>query len=300
MSDLSPSAWTRFWHQPIRAERLALMRICLGLALLSDQLVQYRPNLMDFFGHTGVAPTGLQDAYQLKSWRWSILLFNSDNPTVLYPFFWAWVGVTAAWTLGLFTRITGICLWFVTMCWLNRNPNLLNGGDDTLQVALFLLMLAPCGKALSLDSLAGHGSARVPPWSVRLLQIQLAAIYSSTGLVKLVGENNPGGWLPAGTWWDGTSIHYALNYMTMSRWSYAQLPVPFWITASMTYFSVWWEFLFPWLVLYRHTRPWTLWFGVLFHVGIFLTLEVGWFSLYTLCFYTVWLPDWFWDRHFPR
>ena len=28
------STWNRFWHEPLRAERLALMRILLGIALL--------------------------------------------------------------------------------------------------------------------------------------------------------------------------------------------------------------------------------------------------------------------------
>src|SRR5699024_4286824 len=110
---------TRFWHQPVRGERLALMRILLGLALLTDQLFQYLPNLMEFFGYEGVAPRGLHDAHQLRYWRWTILLFNHDDPAVLYPFFWTWVGVTVAWTLGLCTRLANVLVWFGTMCWIN-------------------------------------------------------------------------------------------------------------------------------------------------------------------------------------
>ena len=53
-----PSHWkmaiTKFWHQPMQAEGLALMRILLGLALLADQLLQILPNLEEFFGPTGV------------------------------------------------------------------------------------------------------------------------------------------------------------------------------------------------------------------------------------------------------
>lgn len=297
-TDQLPSNWVRFWHEPLRAERLGFMRLLLGLSLLSDQLVQYWPNLMEFFGYSGVAPQGLHDAFQLKYWRWTILLFNQDDPQILYPLFWTWVGLTAVWTVGLFTRVTGVLVWFGTLCWINRNPNILNGGDDTLQVGLFLLLFSPCGRALSLDRLLFYrkASRHVPPWSIRVLQIQLAIIYLTTGLVKLVGEGIGPWGLPKGTWWDGTSIHYALNYVTMSRWSYAQLPVPYWITGPMTYLSVWWETLFPLLVLNRHTRAVTLWFGVLFHLGIWLTLEVGWFSFYTLALYAVWVPDWFWER----
>src|SRR5262249_44951632 len=82
----------------------------------------------------------------------------------------------------------------------------------------------------------------------------------------------------------------------MSRWSYAQLPLPLWVTATMTYVSVWWEVLFPLLVLFDATRRWALWFGLAFHVGIYSMIEVGWFSFYTMAYYGVWVPDRFWAR----
>jgi hypothetical protein len=303
--DLSfrPAWWQRFWHQPVRAEGLGLMRILLGVALLTDQLFQYLPNMMEFFGPTGVAPAGLHDAYQLRKWHWTVYFFNTDDPATLYQAFWVWVGVTAAWTAGFCTRLSNIAVWFGTMCFINRNPNILNGGDDTMQVGLFLLMLSPCGKALSIDAWlrrlrAGPaaGPVLIRPWSVRVLQIQLCMIYLGTGLPKLQGWWHGGPFLFEGTWWEGTSIHYVLNYITMSRWSYAQLPLPFWMTAPLTYISVWWEVLFPLLVLHRWTRKWALLFGILFHVGIWLMIEVGWFSFYTLSFYGVWVPASFWQR----
>ncbi len=118
-------------------------------------------------------------------------------------------------------------------------------------------------------------------------------IYLATGLAKLRGD----GWGTfRGTWWDGTSIHYVLNFATRARWSFAQLPLPLWVTRAMTFTSVWWEVLFPVLVLFRPTRRWALWFGVPFHLGIWTTIEVGWFSFYTLSFYGAWVPGEFWDR----
>ena len=296
------SLWVWFWHTPVRAERLAFMRILLGLALITDQLFQLLPNFDEFFGPGGVAPAGLHDRYQLRHWRWTMLFFNTDDPHVLYPAFALWVLATALLLVGWRTRLMNVVVWLLTMCWVNRNPNILNGGDDTMQVALFLLMLSPSGKALSLDSWLRRRRAPGPPgpgytvaWPVRVIQIQLCLIYLSTGLVKLKGEG-PGPF--KGTWWDGTSIHYVFNYLIMSRRSYVQWPgpLPFWVTAPMTYLSVWWEVLFTPLVTNRWTRKWTLWFGVLFHLGIWLTIEVGWFTFYTWVFYAVWVPDSFWKR----
>jgi hypothetical protein len=65
------SAWSSFWHTPVRAERLALTRILVGVALLTDQLFQYLPNLEEFFGPTGVAPAGLHDWFQVQQWHWT-------------------------------------------------------------------------------------------------------------------------------------------------------------------------------------------------------------------------------------
>jgi hypothetical protein len=298
----APSLWARFWHEPVRAERLALTRILLGVALLTDQLFQYRPLMLELFGPEGVAPRGLFDGHQLGAWRWTVLLFNHDDPAVLWPVFWGWVALTAAWTAGLLTRVTGVALWLATMCWVNRNPNVLNGGDDTMQLGLFFLMLSPCGKALSLDAWLRRrrpgeaGPALVPPWSVRLFQVQLCVIYLTSGLRKLAGDGLGPDWLPRGTWWDGTAIHYVLNYPHMSRWSYAQLPLPLWVTAPVSYVCVWWEVLFTPLVLWRRTRAAALGLGLLFHLGIWLTIEVGWFSFYTMAFYGVWVPDQVWER----
>jgi uncharacterized membrane protein YphA (DoxX/SURF4 family) len=294
------SRWTRFWHVPVRAERLAFTRILFAVSLLTDQLFQIWPHLDDFFGPGGVGPAGLYDRWKTSTWHWTVLLFNHDAPEVFYPLFLLWVGVTVAYLLGCCTRTMNVAVWFLSFCFQSRNATLLNGGDETLNVGLFLLMWMPSGTTLSVDAwlrrrrgLAPAGPPLVPAWGVRILQIQLAVIYLSTGLVKLKGVNFEG------TWWDGTSIHYVLNYVTMSRISYAQLPLPFWLTATMTYVSVWWETLFPLLVLNRWTRRWALLFGLLFHLGIYLTIEVGWFSFYTLSFYGVWLPDRFWERWCP-
>jgi len=296
--------WQRFWHEPVRAERLAITRIFLGLALLTDQLIQYLPHLAVFYGPEGVAPAGLHDVWQLENWRWTVLLFNTDNLVVVGILFWLRVAVTVAFLVGWHTRVMTVFLWLLTMAFINRNPTLRNGADDVMMVGLFLMLFCPSGRAFSLDrrrwlKKQGPGAGWEPPttpaWPVRLVQIQVCMIYLTTGVAKLFR----GDWFE-GTWWDGTSLHYTLNYITMSRWSYAQLPLPLWMTLPLTYLSVWWETLFTPLVMIRWTRRWTLWFGVLFHLGIFFTIEIGWFSFYTLSLYGVWIPGEFWDRWLRR
>src|SRR4051794_99783 len=88
------SFWVRFWHKPVRAERLALMRIALAAALLGDQLIQYLPYLADYFGPNGVAPAGTHDAYQLQNWRISTFFFSTDNMQTIYLLFGLWMATT--------------------------------------------------------------------------------------------------------------------------------------------------------------------------------------------------------------
>lgn len=37
-------------------------------------------------------------------------------------------------------------------------------------------------------------------------------------------------------------------------------------------------------------------FGILMHVGIYLTIAIGWFSFYMFAYYAVWVPDKTWER----
>ncbi|MCI0376936.1 MAG: HTTM domain-containing protein, partial [Gemmataceae bacterium] len=253
----------------------------------------------------GLAPAGTHDEWCLHNWRWTVLIFNTDDLVFLMSVFWLRVALTVGFLVGWHTRLMNAGVWFLTLCFINRNPVLKNGADDVLMAGLFLLLLSPSGKALSIDAWLARRKlspeqARLPAytaaWPVRVLQIQLCIIYLTTGLAKLLRVAWDGdGWFQ-GTWWDGTAIHYTLSYVTMSRFSYAELPIPYWVTVVATYVSVWWETLFPLLVFWRHTRVRALWFGVLFHVGIFLTIEIGWFSFYTVSLYGVWIPGEWWDR----
>ena len=311
---VNSSLWTRFWHRPVRAERLAVVRILLVFALLCDQLLGYLPRLGELFGPEGVAFAGLHDEWLLDEWHLTALFFNTDNLQIVGAVFGLWVACTVLFLVGWQTRVMSVAVWFLTMTFINRNPIIKNGGDDVLCAGLFLLMFMPTGRAFSLDRWLGRrryemrglvppdGDApMISPWSVRVLQIQLAVLYMTTGLAKLRGHvsitfDPEFSVKIAGTWWEGTSVYYVLNDVTMARVAWPELPMPWWATYAMTWSSLFFEVFFPFLVLSRWTRRWTLWFGVLFHIGIYLLIEVGWFSFYTLSLYGAWIPGEFWDR----
>jgi hypothetical protein len=65
---------------------------------------------------------------------------------------------------------------------------------------------------------------------------------------------------------------------------------------ARVFLCVGWGFVFLRLVLGRWMRTLALVFGVCFHMGIWLMIEVGWFSFYTISLYGVWVPEAFWEK----
>lgn len=203
-----------------------------------------------------------------------------------------WAFSTAMLVLGWQTRFAAIATWVLSTSFANLNPNIDNAGDVIRAIILFYLMLSPCGAVWSLDRwltklTEPEAPARerivISPWALRLLFIQLVLIYFMNGLYKLGGDN----------WLQGDSLHYVLCDVTLSRFSYAQFPVPLWLTRLATWTVLLWEAGFPLWVSVPWTRKPALFFGVLFHLGIYATMELGHFVPYVLTLYLPLLP---WER----
>jgi hypothetical protein len=225
-----------------------------------------------------------------------------------------WVGATALLFLGVATRLSAAVVWVLSTSFDTLNPYIENAGDEVRGILLFYLVLTPCGAVWSVDrwlSRRWQGRAEpvfIHPWALRLLFVQMTAIYFCNGLFKWDGEH----------WRSGSSLYYVLGDLTLARWSYAALPLPFALTRLLSWAVLVWEVSFPLLMLapwlvggvgrlpfvphwlveplvtaLRWLRILALGFGALFHLGIWLALEIGLFPPYMLCFYLPLLP---WER----
>jgi hypothetical protein len=212
-----------------------------------------------------------------------------DAPWLLEALFWIWAAAAALLLVGWWTRLAAVVTWALSMSFANANPNIDNAGDVIRGIILFYLMLCPCGAVWSLDRLMQRRRANaapavyVWPWPLRLLFLQLVLIYFMNGLYKLSGAD----------WPLGNSLYYVLCDLTLTRFSIAQLPVPFIAAKAASWLVLAWELSFPILVCFRRTRWLALAFGLLFHLGILATMELGGFVPYVLCLYLPLLP---WDR----
>jgi hypothetical protein len=281
-----------WWTEPVRAERLATLRIGLAAVLLVDVLGTYLPLVGDFFGSSSLGAADVFAKVQAR-FPWS-LAGRVEDPRVLLLATIAWALAAGLLLVGLWSRVSAAAAWMVSQSFFTLNPNIHNAGDVVRTIFLFYLMLSPCGAVWSVDSWLrrrnGSGKAVcIYPWVLRLLFVQMTVIYFYNGLFKLMGAD----------WKAGDSLYYVLGDLTTARLSYAQLPLPFWMTQLLTWTVLAWEVGFPLLVVLKPTRTLALFMGAALHVGIGLSLELGMFSLYMLCFYLPLVP---WERYgvFPH
>ena len=269
-----PALWSSFWFSEVNARSLAAMRIGLGLLLIAWQLSLW-PQV-----ETLLAPWGAVDGQMLQDswtvWGASYLGWVTE-PWQLHLLHGLGLAVAIAWTLGWRTRITGwLCLLLMVSVW-HRNPWIHNGGDRLLRISLFYMALVPCGAAWSLDANRNGTRETVPIIGHRLIQLQWALMYTYTGIAKISGS----------TWHGGTALYYSL-----SDTSYVRAPALFdglltadpvlWLTYLATWVTLAWEVLFVPLVVIPRTRPIALGLGLFFHLGIFATIDVAFFSLVSM------------------
>jgi hypothetical protein len=285
------SRW-KIWTEPVAAERLAALRIGLASILFLDVLHTYLPMGTIFFGKDSLGSPSIF-AYRFKSpsWLWSILK-DVESPSIIQIALVVWTIATFMLLIGLWTRPATIVTWVLSTSVAGINSEIDNAGDEVRGILLLYLMLCPCGAAWSIDAWIRRrkgilkGPALVYPWPIRLMFLQMTLIYFFNGVYKASGND----------WIKGDSLYLVLCDLTLARWSYVQWP----IWPALLRVSSWavlsWEVTFPLLICWRPTRLLALGMGVAFHIGIGLSMEIGCFPWYMLCFYLPMVPWEKWSR----
>lgn len=283
-----PLAQSRWWTEPVPAERWAAFRIAFGAALFLDVVGTYWPVRRAVFGDLSLGdPSVFASRTAWPLWNWS-LLEGVTSP-------WAWDAALVLWaaaalclTVGWCSRRAALAAWALSITALNTNYFIHNGGDRLRTLALFYLMLSPCAATWSLDAVR-CGLARdtrprfIAPWPLRLAFLQLVTIYFFSGLLKEKGT----------TWQSGEALWLVMTNAAWTRWSYLDLPVWPLLAQALTWVTLAWELAFPLLVVSRRTRVPALLIGAWFHVATGVLLKLGMFPVYALCLYLPLLP---WER----
>jgi hypothetical protein len=221
------------------------------------------------------------------------LFFWVTDPTAVRAVFAVGVVAHLCWLVGLFTRFAGLVATVVWLSMVGRNPLLYSMPDQLHSCLIVLLALMPTGRAVSLDAKWRGKGGPVPVWCRRIVQLQVAVVYTTTGLLK------------SGATWlhEGTAIYYALanpyNRHVDATGLLAALQ-PF-VLRPLTWAVLVWEVAFGGFVLALWLRETTgrrvfpdlrgpfLGFGALMHLGIQAMLYVAWFTPLALAAYAAFL-----------
>jgi hypothetical protein len=274
---LNQHSWQRFWFTDIPPHTYALLRILLGVLGGASLLGLRQVSL--FWALDGLVPAddnGLGLKALVISYGLGGVAGTALFATALASFASMAVGFQTTVAVAL-----ALAMSLVQVAW-NRLP--LSGAHAAIQMVLFCLIWADCGSVWSLDAWlarhahAGVGNDDVPMASIaplRLVRFQVAMIYLNSGLWKLFNEH----------WRDGSALHYILNTNLYRRFP-SGLPAALDSVATAgTYATLVWELAFAVMVLWTPTRKIALLAGVLIHVGMLATIEVGPFSWVMLATY---------------
>ena len=277
---------------------LALMRAAVAVVLLCDIAIR-STDLEAHYSNLGVVPLPLLQQQIWNPYQFSLHASSGLWQVQAVLFLLAAVAAVAM-LFGYHTRTATAISWLLLVSVQNRNPLIVQGGDDLLRMLLFWGFFLPWGRVYSWD--ARH---RPLPESFRYVSaataayvVQLALVYWCTALLK----NSPE-WRQ-----EGTALYYAFSLdqvlMPGGRLLY---PYPA-LLRVLTLGTFYTELLLPFVLFI----PWRVWWwrllfvGVLwgFHVGISLTLFVGLFFLISMASVLGLLPAqamaWLEQRLLPR
>lgn len=269
-------AWHRFWFEADGSARMRLFRV--GFGVLLAALYSIRALDADLlFAPDGVRPllTGA-DAPQ-AAFRYSLvdLWPSMAGVHVLHGLLILTLLMVAA---GVMPRLSAVAALVLHVSFLHRNLAAAYGADLIATFFLFSLCFAD-----SRVRSGGNADLRSDLGSVgfRLAQLQVCIIYGYSGLEKLKGAH----------WWRGEAIWDVLANAQVARWDFGWISaVPLLIVAA-TYLTLLWEIYFPVLVWLPRIRPWVLVFGVAFHVGIAIAVNLPFFGALMILTYCFFLDD---------
>lgn len=271
-------AWTNFWFTSVDARQYAVLRITFG-GLSVIYFLALWPYVASQFSLNGWLKQAKQiEAFNGGSWSLFFMADGKYADNIAYGIISIGLISATLLTLGWHSRLCAFLTWLVWVSLWNRNPLLLDGDDAILKIMCFYLMLSPCGNAWSYDAYRATKPKPSPVWPLRLIQGQIALIYFVSGWVKFHSAE----------WDDGTVMQFVLIHPHYSRWDgwlFLGNPTIRNVLDLLAQLIRWWELLFPLLLLSRLTRNISLAFGVVFHIGLFLTLNLRWFPWVMLSLY---------------
>ncbi|MEK7137232.1 MAG: HTTM domain-containing protein, partial [Patescibacteria group bacterium] len=213
---------------------------------------------------------------------------------IAYLLFAALLASLLCFTLGIATRTSACIASLLYFYYIELSFH--QGMTSYIRLFFFLLLLftfSDAGKTFSYEMWRKHGSIFAwEPGSVlvqRLIALQITATYLGVGWQK--------SWLP--DWQGGEVLYYSFQSMwaTPVAWWFVRERFPMWVYDGMVILVTYFEAALPFGLWIRKLRPWFMFGGVLFHLGISLFLAaIWWFYAMIAAYITFFEPEEVYER----
>ena len=254
-------AWDRFLFESCDPRVAPVLRIGFAILILIQTIVVW-PDAAYWYTDAGVMRAETAQGI-LDPGAWSLLNLLPSPPWA------ARFGLLCLFIHGLLMlvgcysrfQVAAIFVWLISFQ--NRNPLITDGEDTVLRIFAFLMIWLPLDAYWAVCAPKTKTGASTPGssqgWALRLIQVQMTAIYASTALSKIEGS----------TWQDGTALWYVSrmtdNFGRLMPASCFDWPG---LSACATYGTLIIESLLPiglWIPRFRWIA---IGLGVLLHLGI--------------------------------
>lgn len=267
---------------------LALMRIGMGFLILLDLFIR-GADLEAHYSNSGVLPLDVLFAHNWGEFNLSIHTISGLWQVQLVLFIIAAVFAVML-MLGYRTRLASIASWFLLLSLQNRNPMILQGGDDLFRMILFWGMFLPWGVRYSIDSInkgISYIDHRYCGMAGVAYMMQVGFVYFFSAMLKTSAEWHE----------EGTALYYALSLdqmvLPLGKVIYPYPELLKALTVSVWYMEVLVMFLFFIPVYTTFFRTIGVLAIISLHLGIAGTLYVGlFFIIGIITIFGLFPPSW--------
>ena len=304
------ATWVAIWSHLEHPRSQALVRVLLAMVMLWDFLwIGALDLVVPLFAPEAGGGWGRVLTRDAIPWAWQVLPATPSSAWLLWGLT---VTSLVAVLLGAWTRVAALAFVLLSAQLANTLDAADRGIDMMVRNVMLLMVFSHAHRTWSFDAWRATGSWRgdgqdVPAWPRHLLILQLVVMYTVAGVSKLGA-----GWTPMGGF---SALYVILQDAAVARFDWSWIGPLYPLTQLSTAITILWEYSAPVVVLlfwYRHTHdrpgrlralanrypPHLVWLsvGVVFHVLIAITLNLGIFPFAMLALYPCFVhPDsWWW------
>mgnify|MGYP001221512393 CR=1 FL=1 len=286
-----------FFFRKISAGGFGLMRIFWALTVLWWMGTIF-PYVSFLYSDAGLIPTDLGHLTFRSEYRYLLLQFVVD-PQFVHILYFSLLISAFLMCIGKWTRVSTTLAVILFFSFQERNLLPLGGGDTVLRCIGFLLIICPELRAYSIDRAQLQWKnwqkkkkflqdLHMSIWPYRLLLFQAIIIYAFSGIEKGLGA----------MWWDGTAIaaiYHHTHFTILPKWI---MDIMSGGTVVISYFTLLYELAWafvlipkmitknlPQMILPGSYKRALMLGGLIFHIGIGLTMNVGIFVISMLVLY---------------